>query len=319
MLQFQKILVGVDLTQCEQLSVEALSPITHNLFEQSLRLAQKTGARLTLLSALSLTAEALNLLMEGHRLALIRTIENNANLVLAELARQAKERGVLAETDLVHGTGWLEIIRHVLRNDTDLVLVGTRSSSGIREMLLGNTALKLLRRCPCPVWVCRGEPANRPLEILVASDLKPVSEVALRTAIAVASAIDANVHVLHAIEHPLFPLWATALPDEVGPHYQRTATTHAEQALQEQVGRIALETPLSQPVHIHHANHMSRPDETILQFCQERQIDLLVMGSIGRGGVAGVMIGNTAERLLPDLSCAVMVVKPPDFVCPVSQ
>src|SRR5207245_11145809 len=97
----------------------------------------------------------------------------------------------LADTVFVHGKGWLEIIRQVLRGGHDLVLVGTRNFTGVRRMLLGNTALKLFRRCPCPVWVTRPEPLDRHLNVLVASDLKPVSELALRLAVSLARALGA--------------------------------------------------------------------------------------------------------------------------------
>jgi universal stress protein E len=59
------------------------------------------------------------------------------------------------------------------------------------------------------------------------------------------------------------------------------------------------------------------PDVAIQHFIQLNQIHLLVMGTIGRGGIPGIMIGNTAERLLPEVQCSVLAVKPPDFVCPV--
>ena len=69
MASFQNILIGIDLTQCEQLAIEALPAITQNVFHYSVWLARKTGARLTFLSALNLTAESLNMLAEKHRLA----------------------------------------------------------------------------------------------------------------------------------------------------------------------------------------------------------------------------------------------------------
>ncbi|MBW2698633.1 MAG: universal stress protein, partial [Deltaproteobacteria bacterium] len=45
--------------------------------------------------------------------------------------------------------------------------------------------------------------------------------------------------------------------------------------------------------------------------------DLVVMGTISRGGIAGVLVGNTAERLLTRLDCSLLTVKPESFVCPV--
>ena len=45
--------------------------------------------------------------------------------------------------------------------------------------------------------------------------------------------------------------------------------------------------------------------------------DLLVMGSLSRGGRAGVLVGETAERLVARLDCSMLVLKPDDFVSPV--
>jgi universal stress protein E len=250
MMCFQNILAGIDLTQCEQLSIEALPAITQDVFGRAVWLARKTGARLTLLSALNLTAEALNMLAEKHRLALTRTIETNAGLVLAALARRAKENGVVADTIFVHGKGWLEIIRQGLRGGHDLVLVGTRNFTGVRRMLLGNTALKLFRRCPCPVWVTRPQPLDKHLNVLVVSDLKPASEIALRLAVGLGYTLDATVHVLHVVEYPLYQLSITALPDEASPEYERQMRGRAEQLLHEQLERSDAAS-LARPARVH--------------------------------------------------------------------
>ncbi|MEQ1895543.1 MAG: universal stress protein [Planctomycetota bacterium] len=44
---------------------------------------------------------------------------------------------------------------------------------------------------------------------------------------------------------------------------------------------------------------------------------LLVMGSVSRGGITGLLLGNTAERLLDRVSCSLLTIKPRDFVSPV--
>jgi universal stress protein E len=46
--------------------------------------------------------------------------------------------------------------------------------------------------------------------------------------------------------------------------------------------------------------------------------DVVVMGTISRGGIPGLLVGNTAERLLGILDCSLVIVKPHDFVCPVT-
>jgi universal stress protein E len=314
---FRNILVGIDLTWCDRLAFEALPAIVQDVFRRAVWLAQKTGGKLTFLSAVNLTAEVFNMLAEKHRLTLGETIEKNAGQVLAELVHRANADGVPATGVFVYGKGWLELIRQALRGNHDLVLVGTRNLTGLRRALLGNTALKLFRRCPCPVWVSRPEPYDRPLNVLVASDLHPVSETALRLAVSLGQVADAVIHVLHIIEYPLYHLVATFLPDEVGPDTERRACARARQELDGQLERSGARA-LARPVQVHLVDRAGdRADEAVLQFIEDHHIDLLVLGSIGRGGVPGITVGNTAERLLPEVSCSVLAVKPPDFVSPV--
>ena len=60
------------------------------------------------------------------------------------------------------------------------------------------------------------------------------------------------------------------------------------------------------------------PSEAILAV--ERRFDpsITVMGTVGRGGVSGFVMGNTAERLIYQLESSLLVVKPEDFVSPMA-
>ena len=313
---FQNILVGIDLSHCARLAVDALTPIVGEVFERSVWLARQTSGRLTFFSALNLTEELLFMLEEKHRLVVIRKIEDEASQVLAALVRKANEAGVTATASFVRGVGWFEIIEQVLGDQHDLVLIGTRHGSGLHHRPFGNTAKKLLRRCPCPVWVCRPEPYDRPLHVLVASDLSPVSETALQLGVCLGKATRAVIHLLHAVDYPVYHLWLTALPDEVGRDYHRRVLDHAEQVLHDQVEKTEHRS-LAEPIRIHLADKVGKPDEVILKCIREYSIDVLVMGTIGRGGVVGIMIGNTAERLVPEVTCSIIAVKPPGFRCPI--
>jgi universal stress protein E len=162
---FKNILVGIDLSHCPRLSLDALSPVAHDVFQRAVWLAQKTSGKLTFLAALNLTQELILMLEEKYRLVVMRKIEDEASQVLSHLVQRAGEAGVAATAVFVRGIGWLEIIEQALREDHDLVLVGTRQSSGAQHRSFGNTAKKVLRRCPCPVWVSRPEPYDRPPEL----------------------------------------------------------------------------------------------------------------------------------------------------------
>jgi nucleotide-binding universal stress UspA family protein len=66
-------------------------------------------------------------------------------------------------------------------------------------------------------------------------------------------------------------------------------------------------------VHLLHGS----PDDVIPYFVSESQTDVVVMGSVGRRGLPGMLLGNTAELLLEKLQCSILVVKPDDFVSPI--
>jgi nucleotide-binding universal stress UspA family protein len=65
------------------------------------------------------------------------------------------ERGVAVERLLVHGTPFLEIIRLARNEGVDLIVMGTHGRTGIRQVLIGSVAEKVVRKAPCPVLVVR--------------------------------------------------------------------------------------------------------------------------------------------------------------------
>jgi nucleotide-binding universal stress UspA family protein len=66
--------------------------------------------------------------------------------------------------------------------------------------------------------------------------------------------------------------------------------------------------------------HLPRNDDVpwaIVKLAKSKKIDLLVMGTVHRSGLAGFFIGNTAEKVLSEVNCSVLTVKPAGFVTPV--
>lgn len=313
---FQNILVGLDLAACKPLTTTGLGPIPRDAFRRGVELAKMSNARLLLFAALNVSEEALNFLQEPQRTRVVSHLVEAAERVLSVLEQDGKKEGAQASHKVVAGKGWLEIIKQVLRDHHDLVVVGTREPSAWRRLLFGNTAMKLLRRCPCPVLVNKlGAPPGPP-SYLIATDLKPSSEEALRLGIALAEAGNAHVDVLHVVEYPLDRIWASALPDSLETDYHAQIRTEAQKSLTRQLEKTDYKK-LGPNLQIHLVDGEGLPDIAIQHFLQVHGNQLLVMGTIARGGIQGIMIGNTAERLLPEVHCSVLAVKPPDFVCPI--
>jgi nucleotide-binding universal stress UspA family protein len=60
-----------------------------------------------------------------------------------------------------------------------------------------------------------------------------------------------------------------------------------------------------------------QPEDAIPEFVVSEGIEVLMMGTVARGGIPEILIGNTAERVLRKLPCSVLTVKPDGFVSPV--
>jgi nucleotide-binding universal stress UspA family protein len=69
--------------------------------------------------------------------------------------------------------------------------------------------------------------------------------------------------------------------------------------------------PLNPNITIHHVFLEGDPAEEIVHYCADAGIDLLVMGTHGRTGLERLLMGSTAEKVMRDASCSVLVVKLP--------
>lgn len=314
--QLQNILVGLDLAASKPLTVSGLGPIPREAFLRGVELARVHSARLLLFTALNVSEKALHFVDEADRAHVVNEPADAVNQVLRQLEEEARAKGVQATHKLASGKGWLEIIKQVLRDKHDLVVVGTHDRTGLRRVLFGDIARKLVRRCPCPVLVNKLGTIGPSPRLLITTDLKASSQEALRLGIDLAEKWNAHVDVLHVVEYPLDRIWTSATPDgrELGYHVKIRA--EAEQLLYQQLEKTDYKA-LGSRLQVHLVDGDGLPDIAIQRFIQVHQIQLLVIGTTGRRGIQRIMVGSTSERLLPEVHCSVLAVKPPDFVCPI--
>lgn len=315
MQHFRNILVGVDLSHADRLAASELNPPTLEAIKRATGLAAQTSAAVTFFSALDITARAQALLSDEFEPA-THHLQADAERVLAELVSRAKQEGVEAAFKLSFGQPWVEIIRQVLTNRHDLVVIGTRDLSAPGRLLLGSTAMKLLRNCPGTVWVTKPDPDGETTDILIASDLDETSHLALDLAVNTARQFGSKLHLLHALELSVDRHIAhTGLPEQKIKQLRQQEHTEAEKSLHDQLSQSDYRTlPYGVQTHV-----IGGPaDVVILEAIEQHEIDLLVIGTIGRSGLPGMFIGNTAERLLPQVDCSLLVVKPPEFATSVT-
>ncbi len=306
---FNKILVAVDLAEDDRLVTETGPPHSRHAVQEALWLSRGGRARLTFFHALDISDKAQWLIQESEDLE--HSIVDQARDSLQKMVDRAAAEGIEADYDVAFGRSWQQVIEKATQGEYDLVIAGTRHQGPLRTVLFGSTGMKLLRKCPVPVWITHPRENRELRSVVVATDFSEVSNRSIDAGAALAAEYGAQLHVLHVI-HPAIThqLRGIGLPLEKLEEHQRQERENAEKQLQEQIQRPAVKA-LPQPPNVILAT--GEPDEEILKTLEDTQADVLVMATVGRSGIPGLVIGNTAERLLPHVQCSVLAVKPDGF------
>ncbi len=303
MQRFKNILVGVDLSEDDRFVSDCPAPPSEAAIERAIWLAKANSARLLFMHVMDTSSIVMPAQFGG-----IETWEEKAAEVLQQQIEKAKHEGVKAESKVIIGKSWLELIRQVLRDEHDLLIAGTRHMGVVRSILFGSTGMKLLRLCPCPVWLTEPSP-EKITSVLVAHDLQPVGDLAMELGCSMAERQGSQLHVFHAIRYPEME---KALPSRVTADKVQEYRSQAEEHINQQLKKHALAKPAE--VHLETGDASAQ----IVKLIERYKVDLLVMGTVARSGIAGFFTGNTAERLLPHVPCSVIAVKPTGFQTPVS-
>ena len=275
------------------------------------RLATATRADLTIADVIEdVPPLARRLLPRSWNLpALVRVQKQTRLESRADLARRL---GVVPTTVVLTGSPIKALVREIARGGHNLLAAGAGPSGTVE--CIGASAARLLREVPCPVLLVRPSRRRRRPRVLVAVDTGPwvstgtgaLTRKLIETAVWFAQKLDGELHVLHA--------WV--------PYGERmiirAGLTEAESrqflvGMREEV-RHELERTLA-PFHAHvDSDHVhlvkGDPRVAIADFATSHGTDLLVLGTVARSGVTGRIVGNTAESVMTQLPCSMLVVKP---------
>ncbi len=309
MKRFKRILVHIS----------AEDPLPSKI-ESAVDLAHRNDASLTLF-------DVVPALSPGHRILKSETAQLDVEDAMAE-DRLEKLDAIAAgldapriETAVGHGTGYIEIIRRVLSDGHDLIVT---APDGPRRLAFAGaaTAMHLLRKSPVPVWVhSAAEVGAHGVAVAVGPfDTERLNLGLNRTLMQLASSLAAQrneaLHVISAWrlqgESMLRSSRSSFTDDEVN---QMLLEARAES--RGEIDRLISEVePLPIPVEVHLSK--GEPGLTVADTVNEVKPNTLVMGTIARTGLSGMIIGNTAEQVLGLIETSVIAVKPEGFETPVT-
>lgn len=224
---------------------------------------------------------------------------------LARLAGELGPRVPRVETATEIGPAAATVIEAARRLAADLVVVGTRGLTGWKKMLLGSTAAQVVRGAAAPVLVVHpedGDEPRRPRTVVVPTDFSEDAKMAVDAAIRLLGrGRDEKVVLLHAFHVPIE--FVAPLPAPVLVEDRARAHTAARIEAEKVAGRVR-EAGLGVEIRVVEGY----PPEEILRAAEETGADLIAMGTHGRSGLKRLVLGSTAERVLPAAPCPVLTV-----------
>ena len=205
------------------------------------------------------------------------------------------------------------IIRRAMRVGADLVIAAGHPTRHVLPSILRLTDWELVRHCPVPLLLVKDRHAYRHPAVLAAIDPghahgKPpaLDRQILRLGKVFSTALRGRLHAVHAYA----PFPAVIPPEGISPHTLQAVRREADRAARKRLARVLRLHPVARV-----RQHLlpQSPIDAIAQSARESKSSIVVMGAISRSGYKRLLIGNTAERILDDLSCDILVVKQEGF------
>ena len=296
--------------------------------ERAVALAKMNNAQLTLIQPATARLATI--------LDTFKNMESYDRLRTALVGEQEEELQTLCDSlDVANVNGIVTagqsaevaIIQQVLREKHDLVITTAQGSDSALGGLFKSLSLHLLRKCPCPVWIVHPKNPCKVQQVLAAVDPTTqnnghsVNSLILDLSTSLAHIDHAKLHIVHAYydlvlegyEDLLSKYGVKNIPRDV--HW-----THVNEAIAKR--KQDLETLLEKhPIKsVEHEVHLveGAASTNISIIANDRNIDLLVLGTVTHSEPFGHFIGTTAEDIIHQVGCSVLAVKPADFVSPIS-
>lgn len=217
---------------------------------------------------------------------------------IKELTKPIETDTVKPTYELYWNKDWHEAIPHAaVRRDSQLIIKSTFAHSKSKRVLSKTSDWMLIRRCVSPILFVNDERDWKSGKILAAVNLEAADEAHTRLNIAVMQFAKSMAQLTGMVLNVV-----SSVSEKVKYQDYIDDTDKAPASNEAIVGEyfgIPAENVFLRS---------GKPKSVILDAAAETSADIVVVGTVGRSGIQGALIGNTAEKILDELSSDVLVV-----------
>ncbi|PKO33141.1 MAG: universal stress protein [Betaproteobacteria bacterium HGW-Betaproteobacteria-7] len=285
------------------LAATDLSAPSRHAVDRAYRLAAERGWQLSLAHAIAPAMfDELQAMLGGGAPSIAETVAAEARQRLLALNDDPQRtRGVVADCQVLSGPPLVAIARHADESAADLLVLGARGEGFLRQLMLGSTASRLLRKTRHPVLVVKQPPHEAYRRALVAIDFSPTARAALRQVRKLVP--NASLVLLHAVELPFEGKMQYANVDaEIIRRYRQEAQQEALRKLRQFAAEEGLAEPATRLLAL-----PGRAARLILEQEQEEDCDLIVVGKHGLNMIEELLLGSTTKHVLDESQGDVLV------------
>lgn len=285
------------------LAATDLSAPSRHAVDRAYRLAAERGWQLTLAHAIAPGLfDELQAMLGGDAPSIADTVAAEARQQLAALNDDPRRtHGIVADCRVLSGPPLAAIARQADESATDLLVLGARGEGFLRQLMLGSTASRLLRKTRRPVLVVKQPPHETYRRALVAIDFSPAARAALQQVRKLAP--EATLVLLHAVQLPFEGKMQYAnVDEEIIRRYRQEAQQEALRKLRQLAAEEGLAEPATRLLAL-----PGHPARLLLEQEQEEDCDLIVVGKHGLNMVEELLLGSTTKHVLGESQGDVLV------------
>jgi nucleotide-binding universal stress UspA family protein len=240
---------------------------------------------------------------------LLEAMEEHARARLEHIQTELADEGVEVVVHLVRGNPPRELVKMIDSEGCTLMVIASHGRRGFDHLVFGSVAERVVRTSPVPV-LCVKHPEHEFVRaqegklqikrVLYPTDFSAFCEKGMPFAESIAREFGATLTLAYGHEYPMN-----------SPELMSEATASVQASLEESARRMLEEWRAKvKDVTVEAEMRIGSPYRVVGDLVKEKEIDLVVVPTHGRSGVAHMFLGSVAERIARHAPCPVLTLRP---------